>query len=110
MVRPSRSTPTISGPITWSAISERMRSPVASFYREPRLTGIMCALSLTFLLSGSTVQHQALLVRQMRFRAMATIEIVAMLAGVATGCGLALFGQSYWSLVGQQLCAAAMTL
>jgi len=86
-------------------------APLAAwFYRDSRLTGIMFALSFTFLLSGSTVQHQALLVRQMRFRAIAIIEVASMGAGIVTGCSLALFGLAYWSLVGQQLCVAATGL
>src|SRR5436190_21053818 len=40
---------------------------IAWFYREPRLVSITLALSITFLLSGSAVQHWALLTRQMRF-------------------------------------------
>ena len=44
---------------------------IAEFYHDPRVTGIMLALSLTFVLTGSTVQHQALLTRQMRFQALA---------------------------------------
>jgi PST family polysaccharide transporter len=83
---------------------------VAWFYHDSRLTGIMVLLSFTFLLTGSTVQHQALLIRQMRFRAIAIIEVMSMLAGIVTACCLALFGFAYWSLVGQQLCLAAAGL
>jgi len=79
---------------------------VAWFYRDARLTAIMLALSVTFLLTGSTVQHQALLIRQMRFTAIAIIEVASLLAGIVTGCCLALFGWAYWSLVGQQVCMA----
>ncbi|MFL6436484.1 MAG: lipopolysaccharide biosynthesis protein [Terriglobales bacterium] len=83
---------------------------VAWFYHDPRLIPIMLALSVTFLLTGSTVQHQALLLRQMRFRAIAIIEVVSMVAGVLTACSLAYFGFSYWALVYQQVCLAAATL
>ena len=41
---------------------------IAWFYREPRLVGITLLLSITFLLTGLTVQHLALLSRQMRFK------------------------------------------
>lgn len=83
---------------------------VAWFYHDPRLTAIMLVLSVTFLLTGSTVQHQALLLRQMRFRAIAIIEVVSMLVGVLTACSLAYFGFTYWSLVYQQVCLSATTL
>jgi O-antigen/teichoic acid export membrane protein len=76
---------------------------VAGFYRNPSVTWIMVALSLMFLLTGSTVQHRALLTRQMRFRALAVIDVTSMFAGFSTACVLARLGFSYWALVAQQL-------
>jgi len=83
---------------------------VAWFYRDPRVAGIMLALSLTFLLTGSTVQHQALLTRQMRFRALAIIDVTSLLIGFSTACLLAWLGFAYWALVAQQLANAASSL
>jgi PST family polysaccharide transporter len=83
---------------------------IATFYHDPRVTGIMMALSLTFLLTGSTVQHQALLTRLMRFRTLAVIEVTSMLFGFASACALANFGFGYWALVAQQLIDAATSL
>lgn len=83
---------------------------VAWFYRDPRVAGIMLALSLTFLLTGSTVQHQALLTRQMRFRTLAVVDVTAILIGFTTACVLAWFGFAYWALVAQQLIYAATGL
>ena len=83
---------------------------IAWFYRDSRLTGIMTVQSFTFLLSGSTVQHQALLSRQMRFQAIAAIDVVSMLVSILVGCGLAAFGFGYWSLIGMQLSLAATGL
>ena len=73
---------------------------IAWFYHEPRLEGITLVLSITFLLASSTVQHVALLNRQMRFGAIALIDTVSMLAGYLTGTGIALLGYGYWALVG----------
>ncbi|HUA68255.1 MAG TPA: oligosaccharide flippase family protein [Candidatus Saccharimonadales bacterium] len=76
-------------------------SPViAWFFHEPRLVGITLVLSSSFLLSGSRVQHQALLDRQMRFKAIASIEIGSVVAGLIAGVAMALLGFGYWSLVG----------
>jgi O-antigen/teichoic acid export membrane protein len=75
-------------------------SPViAWFYREPRLVGITLILSSTFLLSGLTVQHTALLNRQMRFIATAVIQVGSMLVGVVVGIVMAWLNSSYWALV-----------
>lgn len=83
---------------------------IAWFYRDPRVTDVMIAVSFVALLTGMAVQHQALLIRQMRFRALAIIEVASMLAGIGAACCLAAFGFGYWSLVAQQLCAAAAGL
>jgi len=72
---------------------------VAELYDEPRLTLVTAALSLTFLIGGLSVQHDALLRRQMRFRAISMINIASMAAGIVAGIGAALAGLAYWSLV-----------
>lgn len=73
---------------------------IARFYGEPQLTWITLALASTFIFGGLTVQHQALLQRQMRFKALAVIEILSLTAGIATAITMALLGFGYWSLVG----------
>jgi polysaccharide transporter, PST family len=76
---------------------------VAWFFREPRLVSVTLALCITFLITSSTVQHLALLKRQMHFDLIAFIEVGAMLVGVLVGIGMAWLKCGYWSLVGMQL-------
>jgi O-antigen/teichoic acid export membrane protein len=76
---------------------------VARFYHNPRIVNITLLLSVTFLISGFTVQHQALLKRQMRFQALALIEVGSMAIGVVVGVVMAVLGYRYWSLVGSSL-------
>ncbi len=76
---------------------------IAWFNHEPKLVGITLWLSITFLVSGSTVQHQALLRRQMRFKALAVIDVGSMAVSLLVGVVMALFGYGYWSLVGMNL-------
>lgn len=73
---------------------------IAMFYNEPRVAAIAVALAITFVFGGLSVQHQALLRRQMRFRALAVVEVTSILAGVAIGIAMAVHGFGYWSLVG----------
>jgi len=73
---------------------------IAAFYSEPRLVWITLALAGTMLFGGFTVQHQALLQRQMRFKALAVVEIASMAGGIAFAITMALMGCRYWSLVG----------
>jgi O-antigen/teichoic acid export membrane protein len=75
-------------------------APVISwFYEEPRLTWITVASSLAFIFGGFTIQHQALLRRQMRFGVLALIQITSMLVGVLAGIVLAWCGGGYWAIV-----------
>jgi UDP-2,3-diacylglucosamine pyrophosphatase LpxH len=73
-------------------------SSIARFYHEPRLVAITLALSITFLLAGSTVQHMALLKRQLRFRTIAQIQVSSITTGFLAGIGMAWLGYGYWSL------------
>ena len=82
---------------------------VAWLYGEPRLTWITIVLASGFIFGGLTVQHQALLRRQMRFTSLATIEIVSMLVGIAIAIVWAIYKQDYWALVLMQL-ASTITI
>lgn len=73
---------------------------LALLYGEHRLLLITLSVSVPFLFAGLTAQHGALLQRQMRFAAMAIIEIIGLVAGIVAGITLALVGAQYWALVG----------
>ena len=55
---------------------------IAWFYHDSRVTPIMLVFSTAFLIAGFRVQHLALLKRQMRFKAIAIIEVGSMATGV----------------------------
>lgn len=83
---------------------------VTHFYGEPRLTGITVAIAGTFLLSGLTVQHQALLRRNLRFTALAVIDMVAVITGLAVGVVMAELNYGYRSLLAMAICSAAVSV
>ncbi len=72
---------------------------VAWFYGDDRLVGISLALGGSFFFAGLTVQHAALLRRQMRFRELAWVEVGAHVVGTAAAVAAALQGFGYWALV-----------
>jgi PST family polysaccharide transporter len=76
---------------------------IAWFYGDRRLILITAVYAVGFLFGGLTTQHEALLRRQMRFMALAVIDIVSLAVGVITGVILALSGAGYWALVTNQL-------
>jgi len=76
---------------------------IAWFYGEPRLTWITIALASAFIVGGLTVQHQALLNRQMRFFALVIADISSTVASIVAAVIAALNGAGYWSLIVMQL-------
>ena len=77
-----------------------LASPLVSIiYNEPQLTAIMAVTSISFLIGGVSVQHDALLRRQMHFKTLSLIDIFSMAAGIMCGIVAAVMGWGYWSLV-----------
>jgi PST family polysaccharide transporter len=76
---------------------------VAWFYGEPRLSLITMVYALGFLFGGLTVQHEALLHRQMRFAAQVACELVALAVTITVTITLAWRGVGYWALVAGHL-------
>jgi O-antigen/teichoic acid export membrane protein len=72
---------------------------LANFYHEPRLLSVTLALAAGFLINALGVQHSALLQRDMRFTALAVINVVALVVSSAVGIVLAKAGYGYWALV-----------
>jgi len=83
---------------------------IAWFYGEPDLVLMTQVLAIGFLLSGLTVQHWALLRRQMRFMPVALIDAGAEVVGFAVAIAMAWAGFDYWSLVAQRLISPLLVL
>jgi O-antigen/teichoic acid export membrane protein len=82
---------------------------IAAFYHEPRLFWVCAALSTSFLFNAAGIQHSALLQRQMRFTALATIDIVCLVVSISLGIVMAVAGCGYWALVGMTLVSPIIT-
>ena len=80
-----------------------MAIPIADFYRDERLVGITLAISITFVWSGLTIQHEALLRRAMKFGYIAAIGLAANVLSMAVSIAMALYGCGYWSLVAREI-------
>ena len=70
------------------------------FYDEPRLYWITVVSGLAFVFGGLAAQHGALILREMRFVTLATIDLLSLTISSAVGVVMALLGWRYWSLVG----------
>ena len=76
-------------------------SPIAAFvYQDPLVGWIACVLSACFVLEGLGQIHASLLHREFRFKTLAVIEIVEVVAMGATVITMAVLGMGAWSIVG----------
>ena len=85
-------------------------APLAAwFYKEPRLIGITIGYGIATLVMGFSIQHEAILIRQMRFAVTAVIEISAMAIALASAIVAAIYHFGYWALVVNQIVLALVT-
>jgi PST family polysaccharide transporter len=76
---------------------------LAWFYGDSRLTWITLGYAISIIFTGLLIQHEAILSRQMRFTALAVIDISSLLAGLTVALIAAWYGAGYWALVLSQL-------
>ena len=76
---------------------------IVSFYQEPRLLLITRVLAVSFFISGLSLQHLALLRRQMLFEKIVFVEMGSQFVGLTVGIISAVNGLGYWSLVLMQV-------
>lgn len=76
---------------------------IARFYHEPRLLWVALAISSTFLFGGLTIQHQALLRREMQFEKLASIQVASTGLSTLLAILLAWQGFEYWALVAKEV-------
>jgi PST family polysaccharide transporter len=81
---------------------------LAWLYGESRLTDIAVVVAVIGLAEAVALQHEALLMRQLRFTVLGLIELGSALGGLLVGVGLALGGAGYWALVGQYAALATI--
>jgi len=83
---------------------------IAWFYQEPVLLLVTLFTAPAQLLSGLTIQHQALLKRQMRFGTLAGINLTAQLVAIGVGITLAIHDYEVFALVTMPLSNAITTM
>jgi PST family polysaccharide transporter len=83
---------------------------VERFYDVPRLAGLTRVLAVAFLLSALATVPRGLLQREMRFRFLARVDLVATAAGIGVTITLALLLHDPVALAGGTLMSALATL
>ncbi len=82
-----------------TAVTAAISPAVAWFYNTPEMLKVMLTLSVIFTIIGLSVQHQALLTRQMNFFSIISVNVVSMLAGIIVAMIAGYYGFGYWALV-----------
>jgi len=96
--------------VVLTAIMFSLSWAIGAVTAEPELVGISQWLSLAFLLNGLTTQHRANLMRDLKLRPLAVIDVASSAIALAVAIGAALVGAGYWALVIQQLVTAGVVL
>ena len=86
--------------VVFAALCCAMAPLLVRFYDEPRLFWLTILLAPSFLLNAASVQHLAILQRDMRYATLTVVESAGQLLGLVAGVTLALAGFRYWALVG----------
>jgi PST family polysaccharide transporter len=81
---------------------------ISALFHQPDLAAVLRVLSLMLVLAGLVSVPQAVLRRELAFRAIALRGLAATLAGGVVGVGMALGGFGVWSLAGQLLANAVV--
>lgn len=71
---------------------------IAAFYGEPRLVPLVVASAVIVVAGSLSLQHLALLNRELRFRVLAAIDAGSLAAGYLIGIVIAAMTRSYWAL------------
>lgn len=79
-------------------------------YGRPELVPIVLALAGIFILSGANTQYRADMSRNLRFRALATTDIIAQAVSIGAAITSAYLGAGYWAIVIQQVTFSIIAL
>lgn len=72
---------------------------LVKFYNEDRILNMTLVFAASIFFSGLSLQHNALMKRQMKFKLLSRIQVLCTILSLATGIVLAWQGFGYWSIV-----------
>nr|WP_294870116.1 lipopolysaccharide biosynthesis protein [uncultured Pedobacter sp.] len=72
---------------------------LVAFYKEERLLNMTLVFAASIFVTGFSLQHNALMKRQMKFKTLSRIQIFSTVGSLLTGMFLAWKGFGYWSIV-----------
>jgi O-antigen/teichoic acid export membrane protein len=100
---------TVGSGVLFTVLGVLLSGAVASLYGQPRVAGLLAALSASFLLTALGATQQSLLLREMSFKKTEILGLAGALAGTVAAVVLAALGTGAWAIIGQQLVTATLT-
>jgi teichuronic acid exporter len=82
---------------------------IAAFYKQPILTSLTRALSLTIVINSFGLIQSTILTRQINFKTHTKVSLIAGVLSGVIGVTLAALGFGVWSLVVQQISASLLS-
>jgi O-antigen/teichoic acid export membrane protein len=76
---------------------------IAHFYSQKSLSTILTVMSVSFLFTTLSVVQNSLLIKEIKFKKLALLEIISTLSSSLIGISLAYLGYGVWSLVWQNI-------
>lgn len=76
---------------------------ISDFYNQTELIDLLRVFSLDFILYSLTIVQLGILMREMKFRKLAIIDILSVFISASIGISLAFIGAGVWSLIAQTL-------
>jgi O-antigen/teichoic acid export membrane protein len=91
---------------TFCLITIAVAPLLAQLFGQPQLMPIVIALAAIFAITPFGAIHTARLTRELKFRSVATRNMISSIAGAAIGLPMAWVGYGVWALVGQRIAVA----
>ena len=76
---------------------------ISSFFKEPILIPVTRIIGIVLIINSLGIIQRTIMVKEIDFRTQTKISLIASLSSGGIGVGMAFYGCSIWSLVGQQL-------
>jgi O-antigen/teichoic acid export membrane protein len=95
--------------VTFTVSGVALSGAIADLYGQPDVQPLFAVLSISFIVTSLAVTHEALMVRDMRFRSLELRLMAGTIVSGAVGITIAALGGGPWAIIAQQLAFAVMS-
>jgi O-antigen/teichoic acid export membrane protein len=100
---------TMGAGVIFTVLGAALSGPIASLYGQPEAQPLLLVLSLSFLVSALGATQQNLMLREMDFKRVEVLPMIAALFGGFAAVIAAVYGAGAWAIIVQQVVTVIMT-